>query len=414
MRKQQPKKKQEKSDKKEDVLRSDVPLSELAKHMGAFDDTEAFINRSADVRQEEVKKRRGNKIPRPMNSFMLYRRAYSERAKEWCQQNNHQIVSKATAQSWRMETAETRKFFEKMAREERDNHREAHPTYKFTPNKNGKQPKKSQKQDQDDEMSDIDGVEYAMSPPGLSTCDGCFHNRTPTPFDQDSSSYESRNVTPFDQGSNDSLYQPADMNRSSWANINPGRPVPGMLSSPEQSHQHYYQSSIHPSSLGPNIEDVTYRRMNVPGGVQYDPSSALTGIPGGTHPELLQAQTQQQQQPSHVGTPGSMESAQVDPQLLHANGLPMDLPSHGQDDQYIAQHLDMWQPFSENQHYAHSTTVSGAIRPQEGGDQYLAPSTYHHPAALAPTLDGRQVWGDGQVGAATTAFEEWLNGQSAY
>ena len=421
MRKPAPKKRKEKSEKpKINVLNSTVPLSQLTEHLGNLDAIETFVTRSVETRLAEVKKRKDGKIPRPMNSFMLYRRAFTERAKEWCAQNNHQIVSRATAESWRIETPSIREFFERNALIERENHKRAHPEYKFTPNKNAGASKKGRKQQDDDDddddddqdMSDNDDFDYEFSPgrsqsvltPLGSACDSGFNSRTPTPLEQDIS-YVNRTVTPHNPGSNEPFRLP-DTNASSWVNINPGRPMPGMPSSPEQSH-HYYQSSIHPSSMGPNIEDVTYRRINVPGGEPYDASSGLAAIQGSAQPELLQPQPQQ---PSHVGASSSVGSTQVDPQLLHAHGLSMD-------DQFGSQQLDMWQPFQENetQHYTH-TMSNDTMRTQDGSDQYLAPTAYQRqPGVLASGLDGREVWADGQVGALPTAgFQEWLNGQGAY
>ncbi|KAF2461109.1 high mobility group box domain-containing protein, partial [Lineolata rhizophorae] len=94
----------------------------------------AWVNRSAEVRRQEVEKRNGY-ITRPMNSFMLYRSAFAERTKEWCLQNNHQIVSSVSGESWPMEPPEVREMYNELAKIERLNHQAAHPDYKFSPSK---------------------------------------------------------------------------------------------------------------------------------------------------------------------------------------------------------------------------------------------------------------------------------------
>jgi hypothetical protein len=75
------------------------------------------------------------KVPRPMNSFMLYRSAYAERTKQWFMQNNHQHVSKISGRSWAMEPQEIRNQFDAWAKIERANHQVAFPNYKFSPSK---------------------------------------------------------------------------------------------------------------------------------------------------------------------------------------------------------------------------------------------------------------------------------------
>ncbi|KAI5287297.1 hypothetical protein KEM54_006093 [Ascosphaera aggregata] len=113
-----------------------APLSELTKHMTHIPlrDMEAHAHRPLEVRLREVENKNG-KIARPMNSFLLYRSAYAERTKEWCSKNNHQVVSRVSGASWPQETNEIREKYERLAIIERENHRKAHPDYKFTPNK---------------------------------------------------------------------------------------------------------------------------------------------------------------------------------------------------------------------------------------------------------------------------------------
>ncbi|KAF1817369.1 hypothetical protein P152DRAFT_387830, partial [Eremomyces bilateralis CBS 781.70] len=99
-------------------------------------DIEAWVNRSIEERRAEVAKRKGY-VARPMNSFMLYRSAFADRTKEWCTQNNHQVVSSISGESWPLEPPEIREQYNEWARIERVNHQNAHPNYKFSPSKAG-------------------------------------------------------------------------------------------------------------------------------------------------------------------------------------------------------------------------------------------------------------------------------------
>ena len=374
-----------------------APLSELNKDavLRSYKETENFVNRSLEERMKEVENRKEKGIPRPMNSFLLYRRAFTEAAKEKYSQNNHQIVSITTGESWRLEPPDVRDFFDRMAQIERDNHKKAHPGYKFAPNKNASKKRRKQDKGCDDE---IDGLGFDISHTMGRKSNDSLHQSPTSSFDHASScgSFESRTPTPFDQA-RDRFYQHPDVNRSSWAINNPGRPVPGVISPPERSH--YYQPAVHQSTMGPNIEDVTYRRMNVPGGNSFDTSGALTGLPG-THHELLQPQSAHSQNPVSMG--GGL---QVDPQLLDFHGM-----SQTETDQYASQQqMDLWQLPQENQHYTHSNI--NTARGPEAGDSLHIQLAYR--PAFTAGMDGRELWAEDQVGA-TPVFDDWLNGQTAY
>ncbi|KAJ8116263.1 hypothetical protein OPT61_g2291 [Boeremia exigua] len=134
-------------------------LTETLRHI-PVKDMEAWVNRSADVRCKEAEKRNGY-VTRPMNSFMLYRSAYAERAKAWCLQNNHQIVSSVAGESWPLEPPEVRDRFNEYAKIERINHQNAHPTYKFSPSKAAAPPRKRKDEWSDEEPSDLEDAEWA-------------------------------------------------------------------------------------------------------------------------------------------------------------------------------------------------------------------------------------------------------------
>jgi hypothetical protein len=111
-----------------------VPLSFITaglNHVSTMD-IGKWVNRSASTRRGEVKERHGY-IPRPPNSFILYRSAYIERARALCGLKKEQILSKVIATSWNMEPPEVRQRYEQYAKLERANHFEAHSMYKFSP-----------------------------------------------------------------------------------------------------------------------------------------------------------------------------------------------------------------------------------------------------------------------------------------
>ncbi|KAG5299454.1 hypothetical protein I7I50_07083 [Histoplasma capsulatum G186AR] len=371
------------------------PLSELIKEMRIpVRDMEVHVTRSAEQRLKEVEKKKG-KIARPMNSFMLYRSAYAEATKEWCSQNNHQVVSRVAGVSWPKEPQEIRDYYERLANIERDNHDKAHPNYKFAPNKSTTTPKKKKSLPlKEEENGDVNDPDFTMPSyqhtarqmSGASFRDGSFRSRTPTPMDRDSS-YDSRQGTPFEQ--NGDMYLNGDMNRSSWQVSNPGRPQPGMISSPEQTH--YYQPSIHQSMLGPNIEDVTFKKMGVPG-MQYDGPGALAGLPGNAHPDLLQQQPLPQSR-----TPVSLNDLQVDPQLLEFDGQPS-LPSNNGAN--YEGPIDIWQMPNGEQQFLRSGL------PTQEDERYHSQSSFHH--AVQQPMDGREIWNESQIDAGGQ-FEDWIS-----
>lgn len=134
-----PKKKAKKERAKtpKNVPNLDRPMSELTEASQIpVTDIETYVHRSSEVRQQEVDTGKNpGRVKRPMNAFMLYRKAYQQRAKEWASQHNHQVVSRVCGLSWPLEPESVRQQFKAWADLERDNHQKAHPDYKFTPSK---------------------------------------------------------------------------------------------------------------------------------------------------------------------------------------------------------------------------------------------------------------------------------------
>ncbi|KAF2223128.1 hypothetical protein BDZ85DRAFT_263035 [Elsinoe ampelina] len=138
------------------------PLSEITADSSIpVRDIEAWVTRPVEDRIQESHKRKGY-IARPMNSFMLYRSAYAERTKEWCKENNHQVVSSVAGESWPMESDELRNQYNSWAKVERDNHAAAFPHYKFSPSKAGLKKKDEDLYGPDPDQGDSD-AEYLPS-----------------------------------------------------------------------------------------------------------------------------------------------------------------------------------------------------------------------------------------------------------
>ncbi|GLA10255.1 hypothetical protein AnigIFM60653_002349 [Aspergillus niger] len=101
-------------------------------------DMDAWVDRPVETRRQEALQWH-KRIPRPPNSFILYRLAYSDRVKYWLGRNDHQTISRLSGQSWKMEAPHIRKEYETLAEMEKRNHARAHPGYRFTlSNKQGK------------------------------------------------------------------------------------------------------------------------------------------------------------------------------------------------------------------------------------------------------------------------------------
>ncbi|EHA26655.1 hypothetical protein ASPNIDRAFT_35925 [Aspergillus niger ATCC 1015] len=340
------------------------PLSEVTKHLTNIPirDMERWVNRSIEVRHQEVAKRNG-KVARPMNSFMLYRSAYADRTKQWFAQNNHQVVSEAAGDSWRLESPEIRQKYELLANIEKSNHLKAHPGYKFSPSKDKKK------------RAGSEDVRPLASTPGSTSA--FLQTRAASSSEIDSSGWESRDSTPFDFADH-GLHLPGDayLSSSAW-HANHGRPHPGMIPSSEPSH--YLHQTIH-AGLVPHVEDVRFKKTGL-NGIQYATSTStpLAALPGATHHDLLQPST---------SLPGD---GQLDPQLLT---LQVELQSPNQ--LFDSSH-SMWQDSSNVNCYASPSSS-------------LAPYSIPYPASTYPqgihTLES-----DPALDGTSGDFDTWINQQ---
>ncbi|KAL6706825.1 hypothetical protein ACN47E_005161 [Coniothyrium glycines] len=262
-------------------------------------DMEEWVNRPVAVRRMEAEKRDGY-VTRPMNSFMLYRSAYADRAKSWCLQNNHQVVSSVAGESWPLEPAEIRDMYNEFAKIERINHQNAHPSYKFSPSKTTAPAKKRKNEwSEDDELSDIDDAEWA---PGS----GRSRRRLRGLDRSQSHHYSSLDTQYFDRsfGSNSS-----GMDRSSWDTTNGSRSMPMPMGF--DPYNQYYQTVAYPNMhMHPQYaEDMrTMRRQDSPHtSMQFTSDQGLLGLPGGSTEDLMSAMT-------------PFDDGQLDPILLAYSG----------------------------------------------------------------------------------------------
>ena len=110
---------------------------------------EQLVNRSTERRRREVENKKGH-IPRPLNSFMLYRKAYQAQAKQVLNLTHHQLISGVVAASWRHETRDVIAKFVRFAQIEKDNHQLAFPNYRFVPKRSAQVEKARRKTKRDD------------------------------------------------------------------------------------------------------------------------------------------------------------------------------------------------------------------------------------------------------------------------
>lgn len=225
-------------------------------------DIEAYVNRSAEERRKEVATGKiPGKVKRPMNAFMLYRKAYQNRAKEWCSQHNHQVVSQVCGDSWPMEPESVRQQFNDWSKLERDNHQKAHPGYKFTPSKPQKQrtetPASNKRGLYDDESvaSDVDDPDWPGSKGGKRVKRDHGVRYDPHPQEM----YRPQQVM------YDGYGMPAD-NRSAFHVSNPGKPMPQPYE-PNNGNNlggHYYATSQQ-RDWNRQAEDVYMKKTAGPG-----------------------------------------------------------------------------------------------------------------------------------------------------
>ncbi|KAI9171902.1 Transcription factor ste11 [Paramyrothecium foliicola] len=144
-------------DERETIAKITKPLSQIALENPGIhvNDPVKFACRSVEDRHLSMKE--GDRIKRPLNVFMLYRKTYQEVAKTLCTKPDHQHVSAICGKSWReLEPKRVRDKFKQLAEVESKKHIEAHPGYKYipVPGKRTKTEMSSEPPDRNDNIDD--------------------------------------------------------------------------------------------------------------------------------------------------------------------------------------------------------------------------------------------------------------------
>jgi hypothetical protein len=108
-----------------------VSLSKMTRDMADVPiiNIERWVRRPVEERKRETDQKK--KIGRPLNSFMLYRLAYTNRIKMYSRRRSPQVVSSIAGKSWHKEPQNVRDEYQRLAQIERDGHALAFPGYKF-------------------------------------------------------------------------------------------------------------------------------------------------------------------------------------------------------------------------------------------------------------------------------------------
>lgn len=285
-----PKKKKERAKPAKNVPVLDKPMSELTKEsLIPVVDIEQYVNRSPEVRRQEIETGKNpGRVKRPMNAFMLYRKAYQQRAKEWASQHNHQVVSRVCGLSWPLEPEHIRQQFKSWADIERDNHQKAHPNYKFTPSKPHKPTKFDEKLDNHSDGSDLEDYDWT----GRSG--SRMRSATHTPHDEadylhSQAVYAVTHPLPHQLAGMHGLGM---MQQRSALDFNLGKPIATGFDHRELPGQYYethmgnpQQRHLHPGM----VEDALMRKTSSPSMAFQQPHTGQH-----SHYELGQFQTQGQ------------------------------------------------------------------------------------------------------------------------
>lgn len=279
----------------------DKPLSELTKDYpdDPIEKIRAQINRSTEQRKAEVQSSKDGRIKRPMNAFILYRSAFTDRAKHWGTQNNHQIVSTICGLSWKLETPEIKQKFNELANLERRHHQDAHPGYKFTPTK--VQGSKKKGGDDDTELSDIEEPQgwNAHVGGGGQGFGGILEpkKKTPASRGRKHSKITAELAMPSSKDFVVGLPLPASngASKSSFEATNPGKTPPPSIADSGMTTGTYLQTTIETASAtngGGVIENVTIKRTQGPTRLSVALQTPPIDTAGHTFDQAVAAQMQ--------------------------------------------------------------------------------------------------------------------------
>lgn len=275
-----------KSKPEKDSGKLETPYSLLAKprEEAIIAEMETWVNRPVSERLQEIETgKTPGKVKRPMNCFMLYRKAYQS----LCPENNHQTISKMCGQSWDMETEEVKERFQAWARVERENHQLAHPEYKFSPSKAGtdKASKRKASDEVSEETSDIEEADHRRNTRQATDSSYTPASSAYTPYSREASSFPD-----FRVGS--TIPNQSQDRSSRYEDIYPGQPYPAPYNEAELEHGQYYQQIIHRNPTHPAYEDVIIRRAAGPAGpvesqIQLSSSLNHLGLPSGQECDIM-------------------------------------------------------------------------------------------------------------------------------
>lgn len=237
------------------------------------EDMEAWVSRPNEDRWKEVKGRPKNNIPRPMNSFMLYRRAYKERIKKWGQQgDNNQMISSVAGISWNMEPAPIKDYYTRIANLEKENHTKAFPDYKFTPNKNLQKRARDEDEDSDPEWEG-ESVYGGKRRRGRTDRD-VTRSRSPTPGQLSWTGSPHYHGSPYP--SNDPHMMPMSQHEY-WTQADAYHTA----YNPYTRMQMAYAQPMHPLSYGPTSVPMSEQRYMSP------PVGLPPGMDGGLEDQMM-------------------------------------------------------------------------------------------------------------------------------
>ncbi|KAJ5732698.1 hypothetical protein N7493_004179 [Penicillium malachiteum] len=331
-------------------IRIDAPMSQTTAHMLDIPlrDMEAWAHRSSEERIAQAEDRRS--IARPMNAFMMYRSAYSDRAKILLGNKNYQIVNSAIAKSWQIELDEVKAYYNDISRIE------PRPDPTTPP------------------MSVVSGPLLDRGSPAWSDVD----YTSPSPYHHHDRSqsfdlgvYHSRANTPV-------AYSSGYINPH-W-NSYPAATIPTI------------QPSVLHGGMGSQVEDVHYPRSSMPGDLQYDMSTGLAALPGSSHHELLQPQQGHHPLPGHT-----VDGGNLDPQMLvYSEGTMNNLPNAYPP---VANTYPIWGDEDQNGHAYFSTAP---------GSGTASPAPYHQGmTATSYPMQQNPLWDASQQESKDLA-EGWI------
>ncbi|KAK7737432.1 hypothetical protein SLS53_006505 [Cytospora paraplurivora] len=320
-------KKKKKAAKGARAPKVDRPLSELTKDWHEpMINIDEYVNRSTEEREREVQTGKNpGKVKRPMNAFMLYRKAYQNRTREWCTHNNHQVVSQVCGDSWPLEPEHIRNQFTEWARIERENHAKAHPDYKFAPQKPKTQKRKA---DLDEEVEPEETLEDWYGTQGRTIKRSRSNRHTPVP-DQEAL-YAQQHVPQYypEYTQQQEMMMPGggQVNMSTFHYSNPNKPMPAPYNSMSlQTQSHYFQSQAMPTrhqhlSHFP-VEDVAFHKTATPGNPYHSPQQGLLDSfgPAPQHRAMEHTPPPAQIAAMFGRNDGSYDTS--DPLLLQSNSL---------------------------------------------------------------------------------------------